>query len=316
MAYNFDDMEILGAHDQNELTEPELLSGEDLVEQLINTDPVEMLPVEENPAETVRRRSSLAGQGVNKAGMKLNLDVTVVMDLTGSMENLIEAIKRDVVNFRDLLYDRLAANLEKKRKDRVLHRMRLRVIGFRDYNFDWEAAVQPWHGPMVCSDFFDLDDEFDRQNLQEFVNKLEATGGEDEPESALEAIHYAINSPWDFDPDAVHRHVIMVFTDASAHPLTGNEAEDQKLNEANAHYPTDADMPYDIQQLQEEYQNPAKIDTSAQRIIVFAPKAAYPWSQVGSWNGGSLNDVVPAEGLTEVHLDTIVNALTGSIGGA
>ena len=312
MAYNFDDMEILGVHDRNELMEPELLTGDDLIEHLIDTEPVEMLPVEEKPEEREPRRADLKSQEVNRGGSKMNVDITAAIDVTGSMQKLIDVIKRDVVRLRDLVHDPLVANLAMKRKDRELNRMRIRIVAFRDYNYDGEAELQPWHGPMLTSDFYDLDDEFDRQSLQEFMDKLEATGGEDEPESALEALHYAINSPWDFDESAVHRHLIMLFTDAPAHPLTNEDPE--KRNEGNKYYPLDADMPGDLVSLHAEYENPALIDTSAHRLVIFAPEGAYPWSQMSKWNGATVNTVVSNHGLSEVDLDTIVSALTGSIG--
>lgn len=320
MAYFDDDMEILGANDQNELIEPErlgddveieLLGSENFVPILLDTEETERLP--QTPPAT-ERRAALASQAVNTGGKKLNVDVVMAIDLTGSMAKLIDAIKHDVVRFRDWLYDSLNENLQAKGKMRTLNRMRLRVVGYRDYNYDWKAALQPWHGPMVTSDFFDLDDPFDREALQTFVDKLEATGGEDEPESALEALHYAIHSDWDRDETVVHRHVIILCTDAPAHPLTGDDQE--KRNVGNEHYPADADMPYDLVQLQSEYSNPAVIDQSAQRLLIFAPKDAYPWSQVAQWNGGSICDVELNNGLKKVGMDAILAALSGSIGSA
>lgn len=65
---------------------------------------------------------------------------------------------------------------------------------------------------MLQSEFFDLNDDADRADLQTFVDQLEATGGEDDPESALEAIHFAVNSDWDTDSTSKHRHVIMGYS--------------------------------------------------------------------------------------------------------
>lgn len=316
MAYHDDDLEILGANDLNDLTEPERLGGDeleilgggDLVEITLPEEGGEQLP----PAPAAPARVALDTQKVNTGGTRLNVDLTIAIDLTGSMGSLIGVLKRDVVRIRDLVYDRLCDMLVSKGKNRVINRMRVRVIGFRDYNYDWEAALQPWHGPMICSEFFDMDDPYERTALQEFVNKLEATGGVDEPEHALEALHYAIRSDWDRDPNVVHRHVIMLFTDAPAHPMAGDDPE--KRNESNVHYPADADMPCDLVQLQAEYNDPALIDQSAQRLLIFAPVDASPWNEMGMWNGATVSNVVPNEGLTEVELETIVTALSGSIG--
>lgn len=105
----------------------------------------------------------LTGNG--QIGMKLNVDVTVVLDVTGSMQDMIDSIKENVINFRTLVYERLNDKLKMKRPDRTLDRMRVRVVAFRDYNFDWEAALQPQHGPMLQSEFFDLNDDADRADL-------------------------------------------------------------------------------------------------------------------------------------------------------
>lgn len=307
--FNDDDMEILGANDLGELAEPELLGGgldEPLggVPMIIDTEREE--PRETEGGET-RRVPRL--QPVNKGGVRTNVDVTIGIDVTESMDNLIGVIKRDVVNFRELVYERLRENMERKRKDRVLNRMRLRIVAFRDFKYDWEAYLQPWHGPILCSDFFDLDDEYDRQALQEFVNKLEATGGEDVPESGLEALHYAIRSDWDFEPGIAHRHVIMLFTDAPAHPLL-------KLAERDEHYPTDADIPEDLAQLQNEFENDELIGKDYRRLLLFAPLDVYPWNEISFWNATTASPMIAEHGLEEIELESIISALTGSIGAA
>ena len=75
----------------------------------------------------------LTGNG--QIGMKLNVVVTVVLDVTGSMQDMIDSIKENVINFRTLVYECLNDKLKMKRPDRTLDRMRMRVVAFRDYNF-------------------------------------------------------------------------------------------------------------------------------------------------------------------------------------
>lgn len=305
--FNDDDMEILGENDLNELTEPELLGG-DLSEALGSVS-MELAPVEEPRASEDREKRRIPfGQRVNKGGgVKTNVDVTIAIDITESMENLIGIIKNHVVHFRELVYEQLRENMERKRKDRVLNRMRLRIIGFRDFKYDWEAFVQPWEGAMVSSEFFDLDDEYDCQALQEFVDKLVATGGEDIPESGLEALHYAIRSDWDFEPGIAHRHVIMLFTDAPAHPLL-------KIGERDEHYPDDENIPEDLVQLQTEFENENLIGKDYRRLLIFAPVDEYPWNEISFWNATTVSPTIAEKGLEEIDLECIISALTGSIG--
>ena len=297
--------------DDAELLEDELPEDTDLNDELSDEEVSLDLADESEPElpkaekdQTVK--TSLPGSVIG-SGTKLNVDVAVVIDVTGSMEDMINAIKRDVTNLRALVYDKLNENLTKKRPDRTLNKMRVRVIAYRDYNYDWEAALQPQHGPMLMSDFFDLDDEDDCAALQRFVDQLEATGGVDAPESALEALHYAINSDWDREAGIMHRNVIIHLTDAPGLPL-----EDER-NKTNPHYPTDPDMPKSLVELQAEYSDEDKISQRAQRLLVFAPQDSYPWNEVKEWNPAVMNDVLPDSGMEGIDMEPIIAALTGSL---
>ena len=86
------------------------------------------------------------------------------------MENMIKAVKRDVINLRTLVLERLNQGQQIIRLNRTLNKMRVRVIAYRDYNYDWEAPHQPEYGPMLQSRFYDLDDETECEALQNFVD--------------------------------------------------------------------------------------------------------------------------------------------------
>ena len=77
------------------------------------------------------------------------------------------------------------------------------MIAFRDFVADGAAALEE-------SPFFTL--PADRSSFSEFVNGLIAQGGGDAPESGLEAVALAINSPWTTIGDR-RRQVIVVWTD-------------------------------------------------------------------------------------------------------
>ena len=96
-----------------------------------------------------------------------NVDLVFCIDATASMDNVINIVKRNAINF----YSDVIAAMEKKHK--VINRMRIRVIAFRDYIADKENA-------MLSTRFFNLPEENDK--LKKTVNSIVAFGGGDEPE--------------------------------------------------------------------------------------------------------------------------------------
>ena len=132
-----------------------------------------------------------------------NVDLVFCIDATASMDNVINIVKRNAINF----YSDVIAAMEKKHK--VINRMRIRVIAFRDYIADKENA-------MLSTRFFNLPEENDK--LKKTVNSIVAFGGGDEPEDGLEALAYAMRSDWDTE-GMKRRQVIVVWSDAATHPL-------------------------------------------------------------------------------------------------
>lgn len=78
---------------------------------------------------------------------------------------------------------------------------RLRLVEYRDLKID---------EPIKAREFTSDAEEFRRQ-----LGDLTPSGGGDIPESTLDAIYTALNSPW--RPNKCHKAVI-VFTDAPSHP--------------------------------------------------------------------------------------------------
>lgn len=133
-------------------------------------------------------------------------DIVICIDGTGSMAPCIEAVKAKIEKV-------ITSTL---REQAALHNadfnVRLRLIVFRDIRHDGAAAMQA----------FDFDED-----VTGFVSKLQgvkAEGGDDEPESALDALAVALCSPWR-DAKTVRR-AIALFTDATALPTI--EAETMK----------------------------------------------------------------------------------------
>ena len=136
------------------------------------------------------------------AGLSYAVDVVVCIDATASMVPFADSIEFMALTWPEAVRARMAE------VDKRVDQLRVRVIAFRDTVADAES--------LVASDFFTLPD--DREAFLDFVARITFDGGGDEPESGLEALAVAINSAWTADGDR-RRHVIVIMTDASAHPL-------------------------------------------------------------------------------------------------
>lgn len=219
------------------------------------------------------------------------VDLVLCIDVTASMTSVIETVKRGALTF----HERLARAMAEKEKP--VGGLRIRVVAFRDFEADSADPVQ-------VGGFWRLPEEVGR--FRRFVSGLRASGGGDEPESGLEALALAIGSQWDREAER-RRHVIVLFTDASAHPLgVGREAR---------HYP--ADMPDDLDALWDRWGRgrggSAVMDPNAKRLLIFAP-ASDPWTGIaGSWNNTLHSPSKAGTGLSGVELDDVVSIIAGSV---
>ena len=128
-----------------------------------------------------------------------NVDIVMCIDATGSMSPIIDEVKGNAISF----YQRFVDSMEEN--DKEVAQLRIKVIVFRDYGCDDE--------PMVESQFYALPDQNDE--FRSFVSSIEAKGGGDGPENALEAIALALKSDWTTG-GSKRRHAILVFSDAPA----------------------------------------------------------------------------------------------------
>ena len=135
--------------------------------------------------------------------MTYDVDLVFCIDATGIMDNLINTVKNNALNF----YSDLTRVM--KEKNKVIQQIRVRVIAFRDYLADGEDA-------MMQSDCFILPEQ--AEDFKDCLSYIESIGGGDIPEDSLEALAYAIRSPW-INTGIKKRHIIALWTDAPAHPL-------------------------------------------------------------------------------------------------
>lgn len=231
--------------------------------------------------------------------MDYKVDIVMCIDTTGSMQDCIDTVKSRALQFWPDLQDALKA------ASKNVSDVRVKVIGFRDFEADGSSSLEE-------SRYFNLSDQgsSDPEEYKQFVSNLVADGGGDEPENSLEALSLAIQSDWVQTGDK-RRHVIVMFTDASAHKL-------EDANRSNPYYPEN--MPASLEELTDIWLTPASGQTSkiklkqpAKRLIVFAPQM-YPWPEIyESWNQVVYNPSKAGEGLDDVSYEDIINAIVGSV---
>lgn len=145
-------------------------------------------------------------------------DIVFLIDVSGSMSPIIDALKRNIELFIDSL------NAGEGNHVSPVRDWRAKAVGFRDFEHDPEPYID---NPFVR----------DVAALKAQLSALHAEGGEDEPESLLDALFKLANmgqtergaqavdpGKWRYRSDAAR--VVIVFTDASfKEPMTIPEAK-------------------------------------------------------------------------------------------
>ena len=242
-------------------------------------------PTSSDPvAPAAAGQSSLAAP----RGLSYAVDIVFCIDVTGSMTPIIDQVKANALRF----YDDVQANLTAKGKN--VDQLRVRVIGFRDFAADGAAALDE-------SPFFTLPDE--RASFSEFVNGLVAEGGGDAPESGLEAVALAIDSPWTTTGDR-RRQVIVVWTDQPAQQLDASVLPADIASRVPADFSALTDAWEDEQ---------GRMGSSSKRLILFAPDGP-GWSDIsGVWENVVHHPSQAGGGLSEVDYGTIVDSIGNSV---
>ena len=220
------------------------------------------------------------------------VDIAMLIDATGSMSPIIGEVKENAISFCTKFHEAMEAN------GKNVDELRIKVIPFRDYQYDGKKA-------MDDSGFFSLPEQ--NEAFNEYVNNIVAEGGGDEPENALEAMSLAMRSDWTTN-GSKRRHVILVFTDASAVPL-----KDEK-RVASPYYPSD--MPADLQELGDMWgggkQGDGMPEYRSARLVVFAPNVE-PWTSIQVWNNVWTAFSKAGKGLDNVDIDMAIQLLVNSI---
>jgi len=250
----------------------------------VETPAAPTAPVEAGAAPVAPAQTSMAVA----RGLSYAVDIVFCIDVTGSMQPIIDAVKANALRF----YDDVQTNLTDKGKN--VDQLRVRVLAFRDFAADGSAAMQE-------SPFFALPTE--RAGFSDFVNSLIAEGGGDAPESGLEAVALAVNSAWTTTGDR-RRQVIVVWTDAPAQALDAGSL------------PADlaARVPADFSALTDLWENEqGPMGSSSKRLILFAPDGP-GWSDISAvWENVVHNPSQAGGGLSEVDYGTIIDSIGNSV---
>ena len=251
------------------------------------TEPGSGSDVPAAPAASAKQ-SSLAASAPPARGLSYAVDIVFCIDVTGSMTPIIDAVKANALRF----YDDVQTNLTAKGKN--VDELRVRVIAFRDFAADGEAAMQE-------SPFYRLPAE--QSGFSDFVNGLLAEGGGDAPESGLEAVALAMNSDWTTRGDR-RRQVVVVWTDQPALALDPAVVP----AELKARVPADFSALTDVW---EDTQGP--LGASSKRLILFAPDGP-GWSDISAvWENVVHHPSQAGGGLSEVDYGTIIDSIGNSV---
>lgn len=222
-------------------------------------------------------------------GFDYSVDIVLCIDATGSMYPVIGKVKQRALKFHD---DLQAAMVE---KGKVIDDLRIKVIQFRDFYHDGDQAIR-------ISDFFQLPGQ--STDFSAFIQFVEADGGGDAPESGLEAIALAMQSDWT-KTGAKRRHVIVVWTDTSVHPL------DMNAGSKPANYPEG--MPADFDELTDLWEGQTGLNHSAKRMIIFSPDT-HGWTDISNhWTNVVHYPSQAGNGLLDVDYDTIIDTVAQSV---
>jgi len=144
------------------------------------------------------------------------VEIAICPDITGSMQDVLDDIKSNLSH----VYQSIANDY--KKFGIAIYYVRVKIVAFRDF-YDMKASA------MEISPFYYLPNE--KNQHQNTMDSLPATGGGDRPESSLEALALGIMSDWNNTKNK--DQLLVLFTDAPLHPLemnSDNKYENYPLN--------------------------------------------------------------------------------------
>lgn len=241
--------------------------------------------------------------------LKYNVDIVFCIDVTGSMTPVLNTIKKNALN----LYGDLKRAMENMDTPKLIDQMRIKVIAFRDYAAFMKDNLQP----MLATDFFTLPADTDKFTAS--VNSLDAKGGGDAPEDALEALAFAIRSKWD-TPGALGRQIIVLFTDTMPHMLVDDppsypeEAEKLQIKRSCPLYEKSMAKTFEtLSSWWGVFQDSEYMSQRKKRLLLYAPDKG-AWNTISdTWDNVIHYTVALNNGMADANYQQILDALAGSI---
>jgi hypothetical protein len=220
------------------------------------------------------------------------VDVVFCIDVTASMTPYLDELKKLASNFDKVLEGELNA----QRKG--IEKLRVRIVWFRDLGESSEDAIG-------ATPFYSLPSQ--QHLFAEQINSLVASGGGSYPESSLEALWYAMNSDWQH-VGRRRRHIIVLATDDSAHPLGKFPFELEQVK-----FPT----PKDMTELEKRWgilgmDEHAVMDKNSRRLVLFAPDKS-PWGLLEKWPSVMWLPSAAGSGLSDTEFRQICSIIAQSV---
>lgn len=213
-----------------------------------------------------------------------DVDIVMCIDDTGSMHDLIGMVRDNATSF----CEDLSAYCKEHHRNVVSSR--IKVVKFGDLT----------EKPLEESPMYEIQTQ--RPDFLAYMSKLDYVpdSGGDNPESGLEALAMAMQTDWRSSAKRL-RHIIVLYTDAEAHPL------EERVGEAEGNYP--ANMPRSLKELENLWDS---MNQDARKLILFAPDEE-PWNDIEEWTDvahetDQLDEVLSGSGYQRV-MATICKSL-------
>ena len=237
--------------------------------------------------------------------MEYFMDVVFVIDVSKSMTEYLDVVKQRLYTFLPDLNKAFAA------AGRSHSDCRAKIIAFRNYSVDKDSAMQT--SPFFILRSSNVDNQNECLKFKNYVNSLDAHGGDFDRNNALEALSIAIKNEWSQEC-LKRRHYIVLFTSCGACKL---EDSSKKLEN---YYPLG--MPHSLAELTNMWMAPqnhwicgkwSRLNQPSKRLLMFAPQV-YPWPELyESWDQVVYNPSKAGEGIDDAYIDDIVNAIVASV---